>query len=132
MQLSEDEVESFVCGRCMYLAAAVHRLTGWPIEASTDPACAVYAETVSHAWCRNSETDDCIDIDGAYPIERSSWLFPRNRHVTNLDEDALLALVRLNSPGLTLAEWNADVELALPVARDYVLPLVRAGAEVVN
>ncbi len=74
MTLTDDELEQFVNGKCMYLAAALHRARGWEIQAVIEPAEAGYPAYVGHAWCVDPASGFCVDIDGAYPARQ--WLAP--------------------------------------------------------
>lgn len=123
MSFTEQEMGSFVSGKCMYLAAALHRVRGWEIQAVLEPADCGYPPFVGHAWCVDPHTGHCVDIDGAYPTDRNGWVRPDNELVVGLDEDSLrqLTLVGASHP-FTPEQWNREVIGTLNVVQEYLLP----------
>jgi hypothetical protein len=64
--IDEFTVTEFTTGACGYLAAALHRATGWPIVAEFDGP---LADDVAHIWVEN-ECGFAVDING---IHKGSW-----------------------------------------------------------
>lgn len=125
MTLSEEDIAPYVGGKCMALAAALHRVKGWEIQAVVEPACEAYPPYVGHAWCIDPVSGDCVDIDGAYSMAINGWVHPGNKLVVGLNEDSLraLTLAGANTP-FTFAEWDADVIGTFDVLHSYLLPLI--------
>lgn len=123
MSFAAQELDAFVCGKCMYLAAALHRVRGWEIQAVIEPAEGQYPPWVGHAWCVDPSTGHCVDIDGAYPPDRNGWIRPDNELVLGLDEASLrqLTLAGASQP-FTLEQWNREVLGTLKVVQAYLLP----------
>ena len=90
--LPEELNEQYVCGKCMYLAAALHRRFGFPIEVCVEVPGTPHAY-VGHAWVVDPATGDVIDIDGQYPASANGWLHPAAEHRQGLDEKDLFALI---------------------------------------
>lgn len=116
------DLEQYVSGKCMYLAAALHRATGWEIQAAIEPAMAGYSRYVGHAWCVDPETGHCVDIDGAYPAKVNGWLHPENLLMPKMDENILYAVVAEGSPDLSRTKWDSEVTNALLVVQSFLLP----------
>lgn len=128
MTLTEDEMSEYACGKCVSLAAAIHRLTGWEIQAVIEPADAHYPPWVGHAWCVDPSTGNCVDIDGAYPPEKNGWVGPGSDVRMGLNEAQLREVTVIGAgKNWDPDNWASEVEEAMPVAKDYVLPLVRAN-----
>jgi hypothetical protein len=125
MTLSEEDIAPYVGGKCMDLSAALHRVTGWEIQAVVEPANGGYPPYVGHTWCIDPASGDCVDIDGAYPMSTNGWLHPSNRLVTGLNEVSLreLTLAGANR-SFTPAEWDCNVLDAFDVLHSYLLPLI--------
>lgn len=125
MTLTDDELEQFVSGKCMYLAAALHRVRGWEIQAVIEPADAGYSAYIGHAWCVDPASGCCVDIDGAYPACRNGWLHPGNTLVRGLTEADLYQLTKVGA-GCDLSEalWQTETQQALAVVHGYLLPKI--------
>jgi hypothetical protein len=128
MTLTEEEIDEFVTGKCVDLASAIHRLTGWEIQAVIEPAEGGYAPWVGHAWCIDPATGNCVDIDGSYPMARNGWLRSDNEHVVGMNEAQLREVTTIGA-GINWDpnSWDSGVEAALPIARDYVLSRLTAA-----
>lgn len=110
--LPESTVEAYVCGKCMYLAAALHRRYGFEIQlALADPGSPhAYIE---HAWVIEPNTGNLIDIDGQYPEHKNGWLGPTDQRVTGLNEAMLKEwVVATATRPLPQTEWDLAVEEA--------------------
>jgi hypothetical protein len=127
MTLTEDELSEFVCGKCVDLASAIHRITGWEIQAVIEPADEHYPAWVGHAWCVDPTTGNCVDIDGSYPPAKNGWVGPGSDVRTGLNEAQLRVLTTAGA-GVNWDpnSWDSGVEAAMPVAREYVLPQLAA------
>jgi hypothetical protein len=126
MVLSEDDIEQYVSGKCMFLAAALHRVYGWNIQATLIHE--VSPPYIGHAWCMEPKTGYCVDIDGAYPAEISGWIYPEAELVQTLNEDQLreLTIAGAYIP-FTVADWNKGVEAALPIVHGYLAAKLQAA-----
>lgn len=125
--IPEDVDLKYVCGSCMYLAAALNRLTGWPISvALCDNTPEAY---IDHAWISDAPSLMMFDINGLYPEERNSFIFHETVTLTKLTERELLDLTRKTS-GQTISQddWDANVEEALIIVNRYFKPQVDRAA----
>lgn len=123
-----EEVDlKYVCGSCMYLAAALNRTTGWPISvALSDDTPQAYIE---HAWVADAPSALMFDINGVYPEWRNSFDHPDNVIVTGLSERQLLELTRKTSGHvIPQDDWDGHVEEALAVADTYFSAQVKEAA----
>lgn len=114
-----EEVDlKYVCGSCMYLAAALNRTTGWPISVSlSDDTPQAYIE---HAWVADAPSKLMFDINGVYPDWQNSFDHPDNVIVTGLTERQLLELTRKTSGHvIPQDDWDGHVDEALEVAERY-------------
>lgn len=129
--LSEDEKEPWISGKCMYLAASLHRHYGYSIRASLydmplhSAAMSFTAVVdhlaakgellpyVQHAWVMLNSAH-CLDIDGVYANSRNGWTDGESVvTVIDLDEAQLKALVRMTCSGaLSDQHWEKEVALA--------------------
>ncbi len=113
--------EHYVCGHCMYLAAALHRRYGFPIEVCVEEPGTAHA-FVGHAWVVDPATGDVIDIDGQYPATANGWLHPAAEHRQGMDEKALYALVASTATRpFEDKEWELAVADALTVLDQYLI-----------
>jgi hypothetical protein len=121
MVLSEDDIEQYVSGKCMFLAAALHRVYGWTIQATLIHE--VSPPYIGHAWCTEPTTGHCVDIDGMYPPEISGWIYPEAELVSGLNEEQLreITIAGAYIP-FTVDDWNKGVEHALPIVQGYLAP----------
>lgn len=115
--MKEEEIESYLSGKCMYLAAALHRTFGWEIQATLEDNHSPY---IGHTWCIVPETGECADIDGFYPMSRNGWLSPQSELIVKLNEKTLFALVQSTSySSVTVQEWESSVQDAMDVVLHY-------------
>jgi hypothetical protein len=120
--------DQFVNGKCMYLAAALHRVCGWEIQAVIEPAAGGYGAYVGHAWCIDPTNGFCVDIDGAYPASANGWPQPGNTLRYNLTEAGLYQLTKIGA-GCDFSEalWQTEVQQALAVVHGYLLPSIASS-----
>ena len=106
---TENLLEKYFTGSCMFLAVALHDALGWEIRANVDSD--DKGNWIDHAWAVNS-TGVAVDIDGVHssddPTEFSS---PLKR---NLSRESIRTLT-----GLSKESFETQVEAASCVARDY-------------
>lgn len=123
---SEEDIESYSCGKCMYLAAAIHRKFGWSISLVLDfPGPDAY---IGHAWAVNPVNNDCVDIDGSYPINRNGWIYHYSEVQHDLNEKQLFDLTEKTCHRkLDLEEWENDVLEATKVLEQYLIPKYSLG-----
>lgn len=119
--------EMYVCGRCMYLAAALNRVIHWPISVSlSDDTDKAYIE---HAWVANEADSMMFDINGCYPDKRNSFIFPDSAVVTGLTEDELFSLtIKTSGRDMLRADWDAEVADALVIVDQYFKTQVAIAA----
>lgn len=123
-----EEVDlKYVCGSCMYLAAALNRTTGWPISVFlSDDTPQAYIE---HAWVADAPGALMFDINGVYPDYQNSFDHPDNVLVTGLTERQLLELTRKTSGHvIPQDDWDGHVVEALAVAQRYFSVQVKEAA----
>ena len=125
--IPEDVDLKYVCGSCMYLAAALYRVTGWPISvALCDNTPEAY---IDHAWVSDAPSLMMFDINGVYPESRNSFIFNETVTLTGLTERELLDLTRKTSGHtITQSDWDANVVGALKVAEQYFKPQIEQAA----
>lgn len=113
--------EQYASGKCMYLASALHRRFGYPIEVAIADSATAHAY-VEHAWVVEPVNGDVIDIDGQYPAEANGWLRPSAEHRQGMDEKALFELVTCTSYlPIEDIEWQRDVDAALALVDQYLV-----------
>jgi len=118
----EEIDELYAYGRCMYLAAALNRLIGWPIRVATGDTPNAYIE---HAWVCHDQSGMMFDIGGCYLELRNGWIGPDTVLLSNLSEGELLEVTRRTSGhAIPRAEWDAEVEQALAVVETHLRPQV--------
>lgn len=123
-----EEVDlKYVCGSCMYLAAALNRTTGWPISVSlSDDTPNAYIE---HAWVADEPSKLMFDINGVYPDWKNSFDHPGNVIVKGLNERQLLELTRKTSGHvIPRDDWDDRVAEALRVAETYFGTQIKEAA----
>jgi len=105
-----DELESaFYCGSCMYLAIALHRLYGYPIQARF-----LDDDTLEHAWVRSPD-GDVIDIMGKFPPEMLGFEVTHE----DLDEGKFKCYIEAGVE----VEWDeAPIEESIKIIEQYLLP----------
>lgn len=109
--------EKYAYGSCMYLAAALNRVIGWPIRVvmsdDTDRA------FIAHAWVVNDASGMMFDVNGCYPESMNGWIGV-DPVIIDLTESDLLALTRKTSGhSIPRQEWDADVAEALLVIQQH-------------
>jgi hypothetical protein len=113
---SDEEMEKYSYGCCMYFALAVHDNTGWQLEVLLEPE----EDLISHAYLRlpDGRTFDIVGLDGAddYDVENN----PRARQVSR-DE-----LVSLFSIGI---EDYAETKMAEATFRQIYEPTLKSTVE---
>lgn len=126
--LTEDEIESYVSGKCMFLASALRRAFGWEIQVALEHPPNDDVPYIGHAWCVEPKSGMCVDIDGLYPHDISGWIHPGATLMKDMDEDALRELT-LNTGycTFTLEQWEASVEEAQAVVASYLGPKLSAA-----
>lgn len=102
--------EEYVSGKCMYLAAALHRRYGYEIQAAIEDHGSSNAY-IGHAWVVEPLSGDVVDIDGQWPSSKNGYLgWPKTKHETGLDEAGLKALVDMTaSSPCSAQDWEAAV-----------------------
>jgi hypothetical protein len=123
-------IETYTCGSCMYMAAALHRMLSWPITALlSDDTDSAYIE---HAWAEEAQRGLFFDIDGCRSMKKNSWVFPDNVALAKLSEDDLFNLVvKTSGHDLQKDEWNAHIDAAIVVAEQYFRSEIDKQAECV-
>lgn len=118
IEIPDDIDDLYVAGNCMYLAAALNRLIGWPICVALDSDSP--EAFIDHTWVANPAIAMMFDINGCYPESRNSFIFPDTVLVTDLDEAGLLDLTRKTSGhAIPQEEWDARVAEALVVVDEH-------------
>jgi hypothetical protein len=139
--IPEEVLDEFLAGRCMDLAAAIHRKRGWEIRAELYPGHILGTDTsitvdeliarlgsnmvdwpyISHAFCVNPETGNCHDIAGGVPAAEFGW----SSHITGMDEEALRRLVDISAQRkVPFEKWNAGVVDAAAYVEQYQCDVV--------
>lgn len=127
--MNQEEIDVYINGKCMYLAAALHRQFGWEIQVAQE-----FPDTdesyIGHAWCVDPQTGFCVDIDGAYPHDISGWIHPAAKLLTGMDEAALRTLTMTTGEyPFDEAHWEAEVAAAQAVVTNYLAPLLASKKE---
>ena len=125
--LSEEDIDSYVSGKCMYLAGAIHRKFGWDISLTID-----FPEDkgcyIGHAWAVNPINGYCVDIDGSYPLERNGWIAVYSEVKNGLNEKQLFEITEKTSGRpLSQEEWENDILEATQVLEKYLIPKYNLG-----
>jgi hypothetical protein len=103
----QEIIDSYVSGKCMYLAAAIHRETGWEIQATITGFPDSY---IGHCWCIEPISGHCVDIDGAYAMCKNGWVGEHDEVKVGLSEADLLSLVRQTCHReFADKDWELDV-----------------------
>ena len=122
--VTEEVIEDYISGKCMYLAAALSRHFGWEIRVAQE-----LPDTpdsyIGHAWCVEPTTGYCVDIDGLYPHDINGWIHPGAKLLTNLGEQELLHLT-MTTGGypFTAQYWEDAVVEAQAVVTQYLVPKI--------
>ena len=116
----EETYQHYSYGQCMHLAAAMHRILGWEIQATLHPADAHYPACIDHAWVVDPTGRYCLDSDGLYHIDRNGFISASNPLHTKLSETDLRLLTLIGSTHkFTEEQWDESVSQAMAVAQDY-------------
>jgi len=94
---SEEDIQTYSYGSCMWLALAAHARTGWPLEVCLDED-----QFISHAWVR---MPDGRTFDVAGPGGAEDFLLQDSK-ILSVTRDELVALTR--GPNLPEAIREAD------------------------
>ncbi|MHD0644898.1 hypothetical protein ACYPKM_04680 [Pseudomonas aeruginosa] len=115
--LPDDLLETYSSGKCMYLAAALHRRYGLDIQITMEDCDPTY---VAHAWVTDKDRRMCWDADGCYPMNLNGWAVKATDVETLSGEQALFERIRSTAfiPP-SLAEWQLEVLEALAVVDRY-------------
>lgn len=115
--MPENDREPYRYGRCMFLAAALNRWLGWPLEGEIahEPS----GPYIDHAWVR-TPLGQAFDVDGEAPLDAIRSEFSFLEYKAFADEAELRQFVRADD-----REWEAGVAEALAFAqRHWSLPSV--------
>ena len=124
-----DDIDlMYTCGRCMYLAAALHRSIGWPISVvlndGTDDA------YIDHAWVYNPADAMMFDINGCYPESRNGFITQGSVVMADLSEDELFHLtMKTSGRPMARVEWDAEVDDALVMVDQFFRSQVAMAIE---
>lgn len=110
--LDDDTIDEYIGGKCMFLAAAFHRIHGYEIQVVIEDYNTTHAY-VSHAWVVIPNSGDMIDIDGRYPLSKNGWI-GFGKYVTGLTEQSLKNIINKTSyKPISDSEWESEVQKAL-------------------
>ena len=71
--MPEELIEEHVSGKCMYLAAALHRRYGYEIQAAIDDH-GSHNAYIGHAWVVEPLSGDVIDLTGSGRRAKTGFL----------------------------------------------------------
>lgn len=142
MPYTVEDLDAYTCGKCMYLAAALHRQYGWSIqvvlaqheitglrttfqelqeELRRPDQSRFVSPSIGHAWVVEPVSGMCVDIDGRYASSQNGWDNGYDTVVSNLNEAELRELTNIGTESpLSVEEWNARVAEAAVVVKDYL------------
>lgn len=113
MSVPADIIEKYSCGCCMWLAAAIHNLMGWPMEAILQRD--LDTVWIVHAWvlAPNGSRVDILGFDGADDFIGAA------QTIESLSVEDVVRLTRRLD--------TAAIESAARDAQLYVLPGLLCG-----
>jgi hypothetical protein len=131
--IPEEVLDEFLSGRCMDLAAAMHRKHGWEIQLQLYPENLIgHLDTVDsllarlgedktqwpyigHAWCVDS-SGVCYDIEGGIVPDQFGW----SPCMKNLDEASLLQVIQVSAQRhVSHSDWSEQIVQAAEVMEQY-------------
>ena len=125
--IPQEVWEEYTCGKCMWLALALHDRTGWPIRAeiALDTYKDQEEEWISHAYVYTRTPDGkLIEIDIAGPTTDRMPRFgggSRGSEVRDFTRTAFLRFLACSDDRVRVSLEEAD-----HILDQYVIPLIRA------